>query len=1774
MHPWEFAPSEEDGTRLSMNSSESRQFVDIIHLLLSEHNIAYVDLIAGDLSERIKRLLNAIHGKLDRNSCSLNYYNELRLSRKELSKIKNDRRKSNRKKSKTEFENTNVAFFIDLPKNNIPEIHIYQNRIELSTDKIAASRFTDKYGFENLAAIHFDQKLRPTEVQKILLGKIYINGDQFSFLGCSAIGLKSRNVFLWKGTKEDVKKIFLDAGNFEKIPSKSKRMARWGLLFSEVFITDICIDDSYIIEGNDIMTSEKKYNFSDGCGKISTQLAKLIYAQMPSYKQVNDPQKYAPSVFQIRLQGIKGVVAIDSSLQKCKLFIRPSMIKFETKSFPKICVCEFSRPYTFGYLNRQLIYLLSGLGVEDKNLLDVQKEYFEMMRMVDTDVDAAVTFLQWSNEFVEAERIAHASKTQKDVLLHDKEIAKFLNSMKRSFIRKDAKDMKEGKKEKLRILIKKSRRLFGVCDETRTLKYGQCFLRVTIDGVPKTIKGRIVSGRTPCYLLGDIKILEAIDVPGLDHLVDCVVFPTKGKRPHADEQAGGDLDGDTFFVSWDQRLVPPKSHQSHDYTPADIPDEGEVTLEKMIHYFSIQNEAMKTTGVLANLYESWADSKGPGCNECEQIGKLFGRAIDAAKTGEQISIPKWLAKKTLSYGKCNYIWQQMEENAKVFKSKLLTDDLSDAVLAAVDTSNTSGLYFVENISEEYLMEILSDNYCNVTEFQKFILIWLYARDKYYRYEEAVKYINENYIYYVKFSMFSSIEKHAAVEIGVPVEIVCNALHQATIFPQDELEHFNMLKGYSAWGLCYQSSHDKFDLDILIRALMKNTASLISFRLPDGVVLVFQFDVPLELGEKVVLHPKSMSSFMISKQFKISRKFVNQTEYFYDLVEDRFQVYRNRTTTQSFLYLKCDKFKHSVSDGFIEINYRKQDLIRDCLSVDLTTYGIRSGIDHAVKHPLVNKCPFTDIEVYGKRGQQSSYVDVYVANELDNLPQENDNNTDFEDEIIDNKRDLNALILSKVENVETVDWSHLKLRKLLSELVVTCTPVLSDISNEAVKAITKLVERTNFIEASIDSVLSIMISLSRLQQHNILKDIVLQVATRKFVMDELVSLILNLNFFWYVKPFVIIKIITNIKNMLITKEVSTSAKWFLYNIWNCIVEFLNEIDVAKKEITKGAIGFLKIGLQPEVIASVLPENSSFEGKNSQNEAEPTEDDSSNNQSKSTINSESSTHNNKDINITLYSLKVFESSLANYPSVGDFVLVMRSFDLKKSQCSNVVTCLACVVNVTPVPLSIKVRLLDEVIPSVIRDDMNGYSKTWVINTLRNENIVLFTRVMKDVQKILETPLVKEIAEASLGNTNCSTDPTQLEEILGEKVRRKKEKKKQKKEFSPTNCPTEFDSSQVESINAALNNTLTIIQGPPGSGKTKVACFILKEISKHVKGVLAVAETNMAVDNLCKSLIDMDVEVVRLGNLKDIAKELYGYTLERKLKYFEETRAEVSTHNVKGQICYKKNLIKEALKNADVIVTTCSGAGDARLNDMIFPFVLADEASQIKEANLLCPLSYGVKQLVLIGDPCQLNPSINIHQTCSWISVEDLDKVREALKNTLFHKLQKKSQYQHSLDTQYRMHPKLAEYPSRTFYLGALKSGITEEDRKPPWNFTSEPSIFMNTYGKENRSGTSFVNEKEVESVKAVVRGLLASSEVALKDIVVLALYKAQVLLLRKNLKAVEVNSIDGFQGREAEIIVASTVRSTGNLGKSFQRRLIFLYCFVNLCQVETLNFKQSL
>lgn len=101
--------------------------------------------------------------------------------------------------------------------------------------------------------------------------------------------------------------------------------------------------------------------------------------------------------------------------------------------------------------------------------------------------------------------------------------------------------------QRCRIMIPKSRILFGICDPYGILKDGECSVRITMegDGRPMTVANAdVMIGRNPCLHPGDIRKLKAVRRPQLEHLVDCIVFPTRGKRPIADMMSGGDLDGD------------------------------------------------------------------------------------------------------------------------------------------------------------------------------------------------------------------------------------------------------------------------------------------------------------------------------------------------------------------------------------------------------------------------------------------------------------------------------------------------------------------------------------------------------------------------------------------------------------------------------------------------------------------------------------------------------------------------------------------------------------------------------------------------------------------------------------------------------------------------------------------------------------------------------------------------------------------------------------------------------------------------------------------------------------------------------------------------------------------------------------------------------------------------------------------------------------------------------------------------------------------------------
>jgi RNA-dependent RNA polymerase len=121
---------------------------------------------------------------------------------------------------------------------------------------------------------------------------------------------------------------------------------------------------------------------------------------------------------------------------------------------------------------------------------------------------------------------------------------------------------------KARIYVKDGRWLLGCMDELAVVEYGECFVQVslpleedTISGNSRhkkqVITGKVIMAKNPCLHPGDIRILQAVDRPELHHLVDCLVMPQKGERPHSNEASGSDLDGDIYFVSWDPRLIPP-----------------------------------------------------------------------------------------------------------------------------------------------------------------------------------------------------------------------------------------------------------------------------------------------------------------------------------------------------------------------------------------------------------------------------------------------------------------------------------------------------------------------------------------------------------------------------------------------------------------------------------------------------------------------------------------------------------------------------------------------------------------------------------------------------------------------------------------------------------------------------------------------------------------------------------------------------------------------------------------------------------------------------------------------------------------------------------------------------------------------------------------------------------------------------------------------------------------------------------------------------------------
>jgi hypothetical protein len=186
--------------------------------------------------------------------------------------------------------------------------------------------------------------------------------------------------------------------------------------------------------------------------------------------------------------------------------------------------------------------LLHTLGISQELLLAKQAQYLTFLQDVQKgDSRAAFQFLSYNNRTDLAEKLLLDGLESVHTILESlvkQEYARMIN--KRN-------------EQRCRILIPKSRLLFGVCDPTAKdgfagrLKEGECFVRITQDGDGRAhtiINTEVLVTRNPCLHPGDLQKFKAVNVPEYSHLVDCIVFTTTGKRPSADLMSGGDLDGD------------------------------------------------------------------------------------------------------------------------------------------------------------------------------------------------------------------------------------------------------------------------------------------------------------------------------------------------------------------------------------------------------------------------------------------------------------------------------------------------------------------------------------------------------------------------------------------------------------------------------------------------------------------------------------------------------------------------------------------------------------------------------------------------------------------------------------------------------------------------------------------------------------------------------------------------------------------------------------------------------------------------------------------------------------------------------------------------------------------------------------------------------------------------------------------------------------------------------------------------------------------------------
>ncbi|KXL42944.1 hypothetical protein M433DRAFT_1076 [Acidomyces richmondensis BFW] len=484
----------------------------------------------------------------------------------------------------------------------------------------------------------------------VLNGSILIAGQGFAFLGFSHSSLRSQSCWfmapffiekeIWHGER-----VLKELGDFSGIRVPAKCAARIGQNFTDTNPT-INIKQSELFELPMVLRNSR--DFSDGVGTISQELLSEVW------KVYGTRRLLKPTALQIRFQGYKGMVSLDSRLRGRKLCLRENMKKFKTASSWNLEICGAAfRPLPM-ILNRQFIKILEDLGVEGETFLSLQKAAVDKLRIMTTASDLRTCA---TNTAALLDELDSPKTTQVGALIQmlgdigfDYRKDTFLYGVVDMAIVSNLRDIKY----RGRIPVPHGYTLYGIMDETGHLREGEIYVvtQKSPDGSRQVLKGKkVIVTRSPAMHPGDVQVANTVDVPTdspLQKLSNVVVFSQHGTRDLPSQLGGGDLDGDLYNVIFDQRLVPPMVCPAAEYPKMSaIELDRPVEISDMSDFF-VRFMESDLLGMLCNVHMQIADqktvatenSRGTFTGECIKLAEMASTAVDFSKTGIAVDMKK------------------------------------------------------------------------------------------------------------------------------------------------------------------------------------------------------------------------------------------------------------------------------------------------------------------------------------------------------------------------------------------------------------------------------------------------------------------------------------------------------------------------------------------------------------------------------------------------------------------------------------------------------------------------------------------------------------------------------------------------------------------------------------------------------------------------------------------------------------------------------------------------------------------------------------------------------------------------------------------------------------------------------------------------------------------------------------------------------------------------------------------------------------------------------